>query len=364
MLYELKYEEPEKTITLGQMARRIGVSRPSLSRFLKETFPKKYGKEFEEWIETTKRAKFFYRWKDGELETPFETVKQVYLRVKLGRLSLRQFKNYLRMASEFYYYSGNKPPEDWETDEMVNFIYQKPEGSRFTYSVALRQFLPDKNKLPTFKKTEARIIPEIASEDFPQKFKQLIEWAMALAKNEKEREDIQLILMVKAFAGIRTGNRGKRTELWGTKYSDETDRNKSWIRIIDGKIYWNVYAKKGEIWVIKTDTIPPALDRLLRVRLQKLNKGDWLVSITSRRAIELLKMACEKVGLPKLTLHDMRKVYASFLVRSGIPLEVAVTLNVGWKDINTAYNHYVMLGGGILEKYRPQINTFFSYAGV
>ena len=361
LYYQVLYEKPERVISKGQMAKRLGVKESSLIRFLNDTFRKKYQKEFDEWIEETKRAKYFCKFKDHDIETPYETVRNAFRRVKLGKLKMKTFRNYVRMATEFWHYIGNKPPEDWETEDMINFIYQKSEGQQFSYSVALRQFIPDKSKLPTFKKSEAKIIPEIASEDFPKKFKDLIAYAQALAKNQEEKEQIRLILLTKAFTGIRTGDRGTRKGLWGTKYSDETEKHKSWIRIIDNQIYWNDYDKKDEVWKITSKTIPPELDNLLKMRLSQLKKGDWLISISSNRALKLLAEACEKVGLPKLTLHDLRKVYISFLVRSGIPLEVGVKLNVGWKDINTAYNHYLMLGGGMLEKYKDQLNTFYGY---
>ena len=365
LLYQVKYEKPTKAISYGIMAKRLRVKPSSLTRFLNDTFQRKYQKEFEEWIEETKRAKYFCKFieKNGvvDIVTPYDEVQRVFGRVKRGKLKLKVFKNYVRMATEYWQHTGNKSPDEWDAMDMENFIYAKPEGSRYSYSIALRQFIPEKAKLLTFKKSEARKIPEIKADNFPKKFRDLIAYAMALAKDEDEKEQIRLILLAKASTGIRTGDRKERRELWGTKYSDETKETVSYIRIIGNKIYWHVWAKKNEKWNITTDTIPPELDNLLRMRISKLHKGDWLISISSNKALKLLAEACEKVGLPKLTLHDMRKVYVSYLVRSGIPLEVAINFNVGWKDINTAYKHYFHLGAGVLEKYKGQLNTFYGY---
>ena len=64
-----------------------------------------------------------------------------------------------------------------------------------------------------------------------------------------------------------------------------------------------------------------------------------------------------------LKLHDIRKVALTWLWIMGISLEVATTLNVGWKDLNTARKHYLHLRGLLKnssrETYRANIPSWF-----
>jgi hypothetical protein len=52
----------------------------------------------------------------------------------------------------------------------------------------------------------------------------------------------------------------------------------------------------------------------------------------------------------------------SFLVRAGIPLERAIRLNVGWKDIKTANTHYLVFSA-IWEDVQEKLNKFSSFFG-
>ena len=65
----------------------------------------------------------------------------------------------------------------------------------------------------------------------------------------------------------------------------------------------------------------------------------------------------------RMVPHDMRKISITWLFVMGVPLELAVMINVGWKDLNTAKDHYLHMRG-LLKKserkaYRDNIPEWY-----
>jgi len=139
---------------------------------------------------------------------------------------------------------------------------------------------------------------------------------------------------VKIYTGIRTGSFKEERELWGTKIGS----GKTSISVINSRIIWHVLAKKNEEWDITQ--YPEIVGQKLKELMALRQHGEPLIKMPIKRAIDLLAQACEKVGIPVMTLHDLRKVYGTWLALSGIEMLVASALNVGWTDLNTMKIHY------------------------
>jgi len=88
--------------------------------------------------------------------------------------------------------------------------------------------------------------------------------------------------------------------------------------------------------------------------------GPLIQELKTGQALRALKCVCRNLALPNLVLHDFRKVYLTALCLSGVPLETAVELNVGWLDLNTARKHYLQvkaLNAG--DEYMKMAERFF-----
>jgi len=156
------------------------------------------------------------------------------------------------------------------------------------------------------------------------------------------KDEFVLVVWSKTLTGIRTGDREEERELWGTRI------NQGHTQIAvnsEGHFQsWTVSAKKKERWHFSL--IPSKLKELLESHIDKydLKSGDFLIQeLDSHIANVWLKEACKQLQITPLNLHDLRKAYLTGLRLSGIPLEAAIDLMVGWKKIDTAKNHYLML---------------------
>lgn len=167
-----------------------------------------------------------------------------------------------------------------------------------------------------------------------------------------------LAFNLKRVSGIRTGDRTTEKELWGTRIGVGQTRI---LLDSEGRFQlWEVFAKKDEVWTIRKDTIPSGVVKELEdyIRERGLKQGDFLLSDKRETIRAVLKEACVRGGLVPLSLHDLRKYYGTALALSGIPLEVAIDLNVGWKNIQTLKDHYLMIKGINAEKEAPKLAKF------
>ena len=182
--------------------------------------------------------------------------------------------------------------------------------------------------------------------------------------SERMKDELRLVLMVKATTGIRTGALREKSEilereLWGTRLA----AGRTSLQIIEGKLSdWIVHAKGNEIWHIKY--MPPRVLQMLLSHISKyqIKQGEQLIQeLEIRAAGAALRQTCTNLNLPPLRLHDLRKVYLTALCLSGVPLETAVELNVGWLDINTARKHYLQVKALNAEsEYTKMSQRFFS----
>jgi integrase/DNA-binding CsgD family transcriptional regulator len=186
---------------------------------------------------------------------------------------------------------------------------------------------------------------------------------MTTRLTQRMRDELHLVFAIKPTTGIRTGAMKERgelleRELWGTRLA----AGKTNLQIVDGKfVDWVVFAKRNEIWHIRY--MPPKVETLLlnHVRKYRIKEGEPLLQeLTRPVASASLRSICRRLGITDLRLHDFRKVYLTALCLSGVPLETAVELNVGWLDLNTARKYYLQIKAlNANQEYSKMAKRFF-----
>jgi len=252
--------------------------------------------------------------------------------------------------------------DDQDAINAVAYIKSKPEGSRFSIMLAVRYLVrfglgkPEwRDKFFRTKDLQAqpRIVSELMSPGFYKVlFPAILEKAWAITHvmrsgerrfiSERMHDEFELTNWVKILTGIRTGDRKEERELWGLRIN----QGKSQVAIDqEGHVKSiTVFAKKREQWHF--EIMPDKARTLLEAHIRKydLKSGDFLIQdLIDDLANAVLKKACRELGITPLNLHDLRKAYLTGLRLCGIPLEAAIDLMVGWKKIDTAKNHYLML---------------------
>jgi len=252
--------------------------------------------------------------------------------------------------------------DDQDAINAVAYIKSKPEGSRFSMMVALRYLTrfglgkPEwRDKFFRTKDLQAqpRIVSELMSPDFYKVlFPAILEKAQAITEvprsgerrfiTDRMHDEFNLAVWLKILTGIRTGDRKEERELWGLRIN----QGKSQVAIDqEGRVKSiTVFAKRREQWHF--EIMPDKARTVLEAHIKKydLKSGDCLMQdLSDELANAILKKACRELGITPLNLHDLRKAYLTGLRLCGIPLEAAIDLMVGWKKIDTAKNHYLML---------------------
>ncbi|AFU58510.1 hypothetical protein Ngar_c15770 [Candidatus Nitrososphaera gargensis Ga9.2] len=320
-------------------------------------------------LELTTGKKYFWRYDaDGKVDSPYEVVKSVAERIYgRGNYYPDWFLDQLNVAERFWQFVGKKNPKDWTEQDYNKYIGTVGAGSKYTHTIAIRQFgqqIKDIDDLTRGLKPAPRKPKLLKLPDFPQLYQKIVAKAVEIARPE-EREQIEFILQVKPRIGVRTGARETGKGLWGTKvggeWKNKRGKNASFVQVVGNNFIWHLLEKKDEEWDINfynAETKKRIIDYV-----SKKQAGEWLIEISISRVSRILKEACLALGIGQfrkddagnivkdklnrpiidnaLRLHDLRKVYISFLVRSGIRLEQAITLNVGWRDIGTAAKYYL-----------------------
>lgn len=299
---------------------------------------------------TMNQARYFYRFNaDGMLESPYPTVRRAAEKVlSKNKYYTKGFKEQLRKGEKFWQFIGKKDPEKWDLDDYYKYAATVPQGSQFGTAVALRAFSPILKAVDGMTdglKGAPRIPAILKSKEFPQLFVQWKRKVLELTPYEL-REEMEFVLRTKPATGMRTGDRRTARGLFGTKiggaYKNEHNENGSYIQVAGQTLIWHVNEKKKEEWDI--NFLSPDLRAYIINYVKQRKVGDYLLDkIKKAQVNKFFKQASDAMGFEKLVMHDMRKVSLTFLNRAGIPLEKAITVNVGWKDIGTAFKHYLAL---------------------
>lgn len=199
---------------------------------------------------------------------------------------------------------------------------------------------------------EKREVPEIEFIDFPTKLDH------AIARLEKPFGiEGPFTARLKLVTNMRTG-KGQR-ELWGI----HKGKNEGSFIIMNNadEFVFKVKAKAGEEWQITW--LPNTIRQTLWQIYQARKDGENLITIDVDEFRKAFKEVCQKHGLPPLHLHDLRKISLTWFYVCGVPLEIATSLNVGWKDLNTARDFYLhyrnLLTNDKKEAYKANIPNWF-----
>lgn len=198
-------------------------------------------------------------------------------------------------------------------------------------------------------------VPEISMLGFPSKLQKCIDWM-----NDNHGENIDLALRLKLSTLMRTGEPKDERGLLGLKKGSDS---KSYLIMNDADNYrCSVLEKKNEDWDI--NWIPREVREQLYEKYVDTESGEFIFdSKEIKGLISVWKEITKKVIGVELDLHDLRKVSITWLWVMKIPLEIAVDINVGWRDMNTAKNHYLharkLLKNDERAKYREQIPDWF-----
>ena len=197
-----------------------------------------------------------------------------------------------------------------------------------------------------------REVPELSMPNFPTRLNEAfikIEDAMG--------EEVATALKLKVCSQMRTGE-GMR-ELMGL----QCGANGHSYLIMTSHEDWRmkITGKGNESWTITWLPLEVRL-RLWRIYLARKH-GDKLFRFNINKVRLAWRSITEQiVGIP-MSLHDLRKVSLTWLWALGIPLEIATTFNVGWRDLNTARDHYLqyrrLLRGEDRRRYAEQIPDWF-----
>ena len=197
-------------------------------------------------------------------------------------------------------------------------------------------------------------IPQIGLLDFPQRFQGMLDELNTL------NPQVGLAVEFKLCSMMRTGVRSDERGLMGIRVGAGSQ---SYI-LMNGPddVRIHVLEKMREEWDITW------LPRRVRERLWSLYQqreiGDPLFSFDVRVLRTMVKeLAFKHMGIADFIPHDIRKVSITWLFVMGVPLELAIMINVGWKDMSTVQRHYIHMRN-ILKKsdrlaYRDKIPEWF-----
>ena len=197
-------------------------------------------------------------------------------------------------------------------------------------------------------------IPQIGLLDFPERFQNMLDELNTL------NPQVGLATEFKTCSMMRTGVRADERGLMGIRVGAGSQ---SYI-LMNGPddVRVHVLEKMREEWDITW------LPRRVRERLwelyQQRETGDPLFSFDVRILRTMVKeLALKHTGIADFIPHDIRKVSITWLFVMGVPLELAIMINVGWKDMSTVQRHYIHMRN-ILKKsdrlaYREKIPEWF-----
>jgi integrase len=197
-----------------------------------------------------------------------------------------------------------------------------------------------------------RDVPEITFNQFPIKLNAVIE--------EIERSlgfEYALAIKFKIITQMRTGSDSADRELLGIKVGSDT---KSYIIVSGDQVRGKISSKANETWdLIWLASIKEDLLKVYKER--RIGESFFKIDINKLRLS--FGDLTEKVIGKRLKLHDLRKVSITWLYIMGIPLEIATSLNVGWKDLNTPKTYYLQFRKALKksekEEYRKNIPLWF-----
>lgn len=239
---------------------------------------------------------------------------------------IRDFKKYIR---PFFVFIGR---DDLKDKYMSMSATQDPEG--------------------------VREVPQIELIGFPLKLDE------ALLGYEKVWGTVEAAKMkLKIVSGLRTGELSEERGWTGIKKKGGSKDYESYL-VFDGgpdSFVCSVFEKMSERWRISW--IPKSIrDELYKAWIDTA-EGDPIVNQTADQMRKRWYDVADPILGFRLELHDLRKVFATWLIIMGVPFTKAAKLNVGWADLNTLDKNYNQIKSAWrksdIEKYKENIPDWF-----
>lgn len=203
-----------------------------------------------------------------------------------------------------------------------------------------------------------RRIPEIGFKDFPINLEKSLKRYGELMGDPREADKLR----AKIAMGARTGSTIEERGWSGIKVGSQ---GKSYAIFKDPDDWQiNLFEKQSEEWVIHW--LPKRIAASLYEIYKEKKMGDLLIAESDHdvqnKRDTWYKASEEIIGF-KCYFHDFRKVFVTWIVIMGVPLEIAAGFNVGWKDLNTLRDHYLhirrLLKKSDRAEYRANIPDWF-----
>ena len=151
-------------------------------------------------------------------------------------------------------------------------------------------------------------------------------------------------ILLAAYTGMRVG------EIVGLKYEDIYDeyvyvhRTQINYKDSEGKTVYTVRNSPKSFAGVRKVVISEAVKPILEQIKAFSGESEFLfVENGKHKTIHALTMAlyaaCEKIGIPKRSMHKLRKTNATHLFNAGVP-ESLITDQIGHSDIATTKRHY------------------------
>lgn len=209
-----------------------------------------------------------------------------------------------------------------------------------------------------------RNVPEITTLEFGRKWT-MIEQEIynEICVNPKltaeQADEAITLLRFKLTSQMRTGDKKRQKECWGLRKGSES---KSYIFMESpDRFQAHIFAKQGEEWDLMW--LPKEVRTRMFNHLKNIENGETLWSVSAATMNKYLRKASKKILGRELVLHDLRKIGPTWLYCLGISAEVIAFLNVGWKDLNTMFDHYLnakkLLRGSYRLEYQSNIPDWY-----
>lgn len=114
--------------------------------------------------------------------------------------------------------------------------------------------------------------------------------------------------------------------------------------------------EKTELSHRRVPLLIPELKTAIRVQHQSEGKLLAVHQMTLRRAVE---RCCERAGVPRVTVHQLRHSFASLSAHLGIPKEISMEIG-GWSNDKTMDEIYTHICRADIERYKNEMYYFYN----
>jgi len=234
----------------------------------------------------------------------------------------------------------------------LNRLRDRKKSIRFFFRFIGRRDLCDRHLTMKASKDKVNVkrVPEISFVDFPIAFQRCID------EMEKVNPRWATFIKSKLVFMARTGEGSDSRGMCGLR---KDGGGQSWLSISPHETGLQLLGEivdKGTIrWPI--NYFPTGMKKEFYERAYKTTESNAFFFKESEVKGEIMKtwkaITKKHVGRP-FSLHDLRKVSATWYFALKVPLDLLSDINVGWRDLNTLKVHYNQMRGMIEKSLRVQ----------